>query len=189
MTSRNLFFNLLKEDFRRRLWTFILASLVFFGTFPIVFTMMLQSWVSDYTNNGFLQRAFKDAEQNAIVLKEVDNSASTIETSSNEYACENTFDKIYLLSYQDMYNANYGFSSSTNESETKCAKVTDYAKAVGASWSTSVKYLDNGYYWLRSPDYSYVHYANYVDYDGYVYSNYVYNSYYGVRVACTINLE
>ena len=54
MTSRNSFFNLLKEDFRRRLWTFILASLVFFGTFPIVFTMMLQSWVSNYKDNDFL---------------------------------------------------------------------------------------------------------------------------------------
>ncbi len=54
MTSRNSFFSLLKEDFRRRLWTFILASLVFFGTFPIVFTMMLQSWVSNYKDNDFL---------------------------------------------------------------------------------------------------------------------------------------
>ena len=57
MTSRNSFFNLLKEDFRRRLWTFILASLVFFGTFPIVFTMMLQSWVSNYKDNDFFTQA------------------------------------------------------------------------------------------------------------------------------------
>ena len=56
MTSRNSFFNLLKEDFRRRLWTFILASLVFFGTFPIVFTMMLQSWVANYIDNDFLTK-------------------------------------------------------------------------------------------------------------------------------------
>lgn len=56
MTSRNSFFSLLKEDFRRRLWTFILASLVFFGTFPIVFTMMLQSWVSNYKDNDFLTK-------------------------------------------------------------------------------------------------------------------------------------
>ncbi|MBP3610261.1 MAG: hypothetical protein J6J42_08000 [Lachnospiraceae bacterium] len=48
MTSRNSFFNLLKEDFRRRLWTFILSSLVFFGTFVIGFTMCLQNWVSQY---------------------------------------------------------------------------------------------------------------------------------------------
>ncbi len=57
MTSRNSFFSLLKEDFRRRLWTFILASLVFFGTFPIVFTMMLQDWVTNYTNNTYLTEA------------------------------------------------------------------------------------------------------------------------------------
>ena len=61
MTSRSSFFNLLKEDFRRRLWTFIMASLVFFGTFVIGFTMVLQSWVSEYsdwelTNVEFVDR-------------------------------------------------------------------------------------------------------------------------------------
>jgi len=48
MTSRNLFFNLLKEDFRRRLWVFILAAVVFFGTFGVAFTMVLQNWVENY---------------------------------------------------------------------------------------------------------------------------------------------
>lgn len=61
MTSRSSFFNLLKEDFRRRLWTFILASLVFFGTFVIGFTMVLQGWVANYsdwtmTNVEFVDR-------------------------------------------------------------------------------------------------------------------------------------
>ena len=49
MTSRNLFFNLLKEDFRRRLWVFILAAVVFFGAFGVVFTMMLEHWVENYS--------------------------------------------------------------------------------------------------------------------------------------------
>lgn len=48
MTSRNLFFNLLKEDFRRRLWVFILASVVFFGTFGVVFTMVIERWADSY---------------------------------------------------------------------------------------------------------------------------------------------
>ena len=49
MTSRNSFFNLLKEDFRRRLWTVILSSLVFFATFVVAFTMVLQNLVSNYS--------------------------------------------------------------------------------------------------------------------------------------------
>ena len=63
MTSRNSFFNLLKEDLRRRLWTLILASLVFFGTFIVAFTMVIQNYVGrfsrasyGYTNAQFIEK-------------------------------------------------------------------------------------------------------------------------------------
>lgn len=61
MTSRSSFFNLLKEDLRRRLWTLILSSLVFFGTFIVAFTMAIQSDASryrglDYTKTQFIER-------------------------------------------------------------------------------------------------------------------------------------
>ena len=157
--------------------------------------------ITDYTNKGFYDRAFKEEEKGAIVTTEVDNSASTTYSSSNEYACENTYDKIYLLSYKDMYNTSYGFT----DDESRYAQVTDYAKANGAVWFTSTQYFNNGYYWLRSP---YKYYSNYyassVYYDGYVssdgiiyvdrvgkiyYDDYVYNTGYVVRAACNINLE
>ncbi len=48
MTSRNSFFNLMKEDFKRRLWVFILASLVFFATFIVAFTMYEQNIADNY---------------------------------------------------------------------------------------------------------------------------------------------
>ena len=35
MTSRSLYFKLLKEDFRRRLWAIALVFLAFFFTLPI----------------------------------------------------------------------------------------------------------------------------------------------------------
>lgn len=141
--------------------------------------------ITDYTNKGFYNSAFKDNEKGAIVTKEVDNSASTTSSSTNVYACENTFDKIYLLSYKDLYNSNYGFTNN----EARYAKVTDYAKATGANWNTSTSHLDNGIYWLRSPDYDYSNYAHYVYGDGYVHDYHVDYTEYGVRVACTINLE
>lgn len=63
MTSRNSFFNLLKEDLHRRLWTLILSSLVFFGTFMVAFTMIIQNYVArysrpsySYTNAEFVRR-------------------------------------------------------------------------------------------------------------------------------------
>ena len=53
MTSRNSFFNLLKEDLHRRLWTLILASLVFFGTFVVAFTMVIQNCVDRYSRGSY----------------------------------------------------------------------------------------------------------------------------------------
>ena len=41
MTSRSLFFNLLKEDGKRRLWSIALAFLVFFFTFPVKTALVL----------------------------------------------------------------------------------------------------------------------------------------------------
>ena len=145
--------------------------------------------VRNYTNKGFYDLAFKDSEQIAIITKEVDNSASTTNSSTNKYLSENTFDKIYLLSYQDLNNSNYGFT----DAESRKAKVTDYAKATGAYWNTSSQNKDCGYYWLRSPsdDGSIFEYS--------VFSNgsvgiHEFNSVEGddeagVRVACTIKTE
>ncbi len=107
---------------------------------------------SSYLNNGFLQTAFTTAEQNSILTTTVDNSASTTSSTSNTYACENTNDKIFLLSYQDMINTEYGFSSSYSAYDTARRKqTTDYARANYAYYSTSSSYLYNGRYWLRSP--------------------------------------
>ncbi len=53
MTSRNSFFNLLKEDLHRRLWTLILSSLVFFGTFMVAFTMLIQNYVERYSRSSY----------------------------------------------------------------------------------------------------------------------------------------
>ena len=87
-----------------------------------------------------------------------------------------------------MYNSSYGFT----DYETREAKVTDYVKANGTYWSISNQYLDNGYYWLRSPYYSYSNSAYCVnDGGGVEVSNecYVNASNDGVRVACNINLK
>lgn len=142
--------------------------------------------ISDYTNKGFYNRAFSDSEMVAILTIEVDNS----DVPSNIYACENTEDKIYLLSSQDMNNC---FLDRTSQ----CAKVSDYAKSVGAYWSVSAEYQNNGNYWLRSTYYFHSsdnsrHIAYNGDIDAGEYGNYgsrVDLTYNGIRVACMIYLE
>ena len=141
--------------------------------------------ISDYTNKGFYDLAFKDSEKGAIIATELDNSASTTGSTENKYVCENTLDKLYLLSYQDFKNIFYGLFEYTKLT----AKVTDYAKARGANWSIKLSYLNNGYYWLRSPSYNFSYFADCVNYECSISSTHVNKSNSGVRAACTINLE
>lgn len=51
MTSRNLFFNLQKEDFKRRIWTLALAMLVFFLSFPVATAMQVSNYQDGYYAN------------------------------------------------------------------------------------------------------------------------------------------
>lgn len=55
MTSKNLFFNLMKEDLRRRLWAIILASIVFFFFMPVATIAILQHYLNKDIVNIALQ--------------------------------------------------------------------------------------------------------------------------------------
>ena len=144
--------------------------------------------IREFLNNAFLNAAFKTNEQSLIIVSEVDNSICSTDTTNNSYVCENTLDKIYLLSYQDSINPGYGFSSYYENDEDRRAVVTDYAKAMGVWWATSSTYYNMGYWWLRSPYHYDSNYASVVGSNGFVYyyDYYVDYSHYGVRPAFAI---
>lgn len=106
--------------------------------------------IREWLNGEFYTVAFSFSEQNSIKTTEVDNSASTTQSpDENEYACENTFDKVFLLSYQDMLNTDYGFNSAySNEDKERRKIATDYAKALGAETIFNENYCA---WYLRSP--------------------------------------
>lgn len=113
------------------------------------------STIRSWLNNNFLNTAFSIEEQKIIKNTLVDNSAGTTATYRNEYICNNTIDKIFLLSYQEVLNIDYGFSydKQANDKARKI-KSTDYAKAQGCYTSVDPNYpSSNGlcYWWLRSP--------------------------------------
>ncbi len=103
------------------------------------------SEIRAWLNDDFYDLAF-NLHSSYVSTTTVDNSKSTTNSSSNTYACSNTSDKVFLLSWQDYLNSSYGFSTSTSGSTTRLCVPTDYARAVGA-------YLENNYsfYWTRSP--------------------------------------
>ncbi|MBE6533827.1 MAG: hypothetical protein E7678_02495 [Ruminococcaceae bacterium] len=126
-----------------------------------------ESTIRKWLNDNFYNTAFNALQKALIVTTTVDNSAATTDSSTNQYACENTEDKIFLPSYQDVINSNYGFSSDYSDYDTaRQKKTTDYAQVQGAYTNTNSDYAGNGYWLLRSPFYSYFGNACSVSYNG-----------------------
>ena len=144
----------------------------------------IRSWL----NNEFYNKSFTETEQSNIITKLVDNSLSSTCDSSNSYICNDTNDKVWLLSYSDATNTSYGFTTNSKRE----AKVTDYAIANGINYSTDSSYLRNGYWWLRSPYSDHSIYARYVNFDGSIYGiypDYVGDTSGGVRPALSLTIE
>lgn len=108
----------------------------------------IRAWL----NNNFYNSAFALGNEH-ILITNVDNSASTTHNPENQFACENTQDKVFLLSYQDYINSSYGFSTSTYSASTRYCRTTDWTRAKGAHIEST--HGQNGCYWTRSPSSGY----------------------------------
>ena len=84
-------------------------------------TSSIRAWLND----DFYNTAFSSSQKASILTSELDNKADS--TSYSEYDSETTYDKVFLLSWSEMQNTAYGFSSSS----ARQAKGTDYAKCQG----------------------------------------------------------
>lgn len=126
--------------------------------------------IRKWLNSDFLEQAFY-YDSSLVQTVNVDNSAESTGITDNHYACEDTQDKVYLLSDKDVNNKEYGFP--------------DYASRI--AYDADGNPHD---YWLRSPGLNGGHDALYVSvrYDGDVSSSDVSNSD-GVRPALTRKLD
>ncbi len=121
-------------------------------------TCIMRSWLNgygssnnlcgmDYTNNNFIDRAFTDSEQSAI-------RSATVENKDNlRYGTaggNDTIDKVFLLSYDEVINTDYGFSGDYDvNDESRRRRNTAYVEAGGTIGSSG----ERRYWWLRSPGY------------------------------------
>lgn len=130
---------------------------------------------NDYTGKGFLQTAFTQNAQGLIAETVVDNRKETTgyngSTYAADYACENTTDKIFLLSESEVINSDYGFAAyvSSGKGNARIRFPTDYAKA-NYAYASSYDGC-GGYWWLRSPYYEYSSDARYVFDEGGAYGS------------------
>ena len=108
----------------------------------------VRSWLRD----SFYEIAFSAFQKGLIKTTNVDNSARSTNLNNNpterndsvnNCACENTQDKIFLLSVQEITNLDYGFAPAGGADNGRKRLATDYARSQGSSSTL---------YRLRSPD-------------------------------------
>lgn len=119
-----------------------------------------------HSGKGFLQSSFTSAQQSAMPATTVDNTAASAtyaggnSSQDTSYACDNTSDKIFLLSEKEVTTSVYGFAGASvyigdanaTPTSTRTRKITDFALATGALQSSNTKIAGRcGLWWLRSP--------------------------------------
>ena len=114
---------------------------------------------SEFLDKGFLQSAFSKNAQNQIVSSIIDNSAES--TAKNErwssktskYLSDDTQDKIFLLSVNEITKMEYGFGSvkGSTSVESRARIATDFSKAQNLELTSGELGFEKGIWWLRSP--------------------------------------
>ncbi len=98
-----------------------------------------ESTIRSWLNDTFYNIAFTDIQKALIQTTTVDNSVSSTGYSSNSYVCENTSDKVFLLSYAEV-------KTYLTSDEARMFNSSDYAKSQGICEG-----LGTCLWWLRSP--------------------------------------
>ena len=152
----------------------------------------IRSTLEGMYNAGFSKSLGID--NSYIQTTTVDNSPSTTMSNDNPYCCNPTEDKIFLLSYQDYLNSDYGFDAENVASETRAATATDYAKSRGVGvFEGKACYLTRSPYYEAGGYYQYRYVSN-VNYNGRmlkadVRNDYNYTTVCGIRAAMVIRVS
>ena len=94
-------------------------------------TSSIRVWLND----DFYNIAFSSSQKANILTSKLDNKA--YKTSYSEFDGETTYDKVFLLSWNEVQNTAYGFSANTSSDTARAAKHTDYAECQGLWVSAS----------------------------------------------------
>ena len=120
--------------------------------------------MENYRDNNFIDNAFTPSEKAAIKKTLVDNSNTQ---SQNKDSGNDTYDKLFFLSYKESITEDYGFSTSYSlHNKARRAKATAFAKANGANTNTSLEFYENASWWLRTMGHDDTYYAASVNYEG-----------------------
>ena len=114
-------------------------------------TSSIRKWL----NNNFYTTAFSESEKKEIYSTTLNNDGycTLLGYTGYEKIDSNlTTDKIFLLSYNEVMNSDFGFASSGDaHDKARQAQGSDYAKCQGLEVSTNSSYYGTSYWLLRSP--------------------------------------
>lgn len=111
-----------------------------------------ESEIRQWLNETFYTVAFDDLQRELIVETMIDNSPASTGYETNQYACPATIDNVFLLSYAETVNPEYGFLGDLEPDEAKIIMTSDYSRSKGATiYTDTVKNYGAGKYFLRSP--------------------------------------
>ena len=108
-----------------------------------------------WLNETFYKTAFNRIQQGIVLTTEVDNSEESASPygspRTNKCVCENTSDKVFLLSVCEATSEAYGFASYITSDTARQMLTSDYSRATGAYMDTWSDNNGNGWWWTRSP--------------------------------------
>ena len=107
-----------------------------------------ESTIRAWLNENFINTAFGELAQDVIATIEVDNSNASTGYGNARFTCDNTFDKIFLLSRAELKNTLYGFTTDgTVEDANRKKQASEYAIARlnGGYVATS-----GAWWWMRT---------------------------------------
>lgn len=155
------------------------------------------STIREWLNNGFFDICFTDEEKALIQTVINKNEAAYFwdaYAKNDEYRYNDTQDRVYLLSYQEVTSTSFGFAAGHSCDSSRFATASDYANANGLI-KHKVTNLE-GYtiissIWMTRTIFEYnTSSISYVGYDGYGYKDFYADApNVGIRPCITIILE
>ncbi|MBP5445568.1 MAG: hypothetical protein J6Y28_05280 [Acholeplasmatales bacterium] len=137
--------------------------------------------IRKWLNDDFYNTVFIDLEREIIETTTVDNSANTFQNYYKDLECNNTDDKVFLLSYQEAV-------SYYQENEDRITLGTDYALSQGLTQGVNSQGIEGAFWFLRSPYAPYRYAVSMVYYNGAIMKDAVIFTFYGIRPALWIKL-
>lgn len=142
--------------------------------------------IRKWLNETFYNQAFKVLEKDIFIDMEIDNSLSSTGDRYNDYICDNTNDKLSILSITDL-NKYYPLNDDINY-EKRYATSTDYANSQGLYVSRDEETKLNCKWMLRTPSNTSQTKVKVVKEDGKIDEFEVNSTFNGIRPICKIKL-